>query len=62
MGIPGLMQFIPCNIHVAHNVFKEGLSAYGYQAEELANDLFYCPRQFRCKRDDFAKIQEKDGF
>ena len=22
MGIPGLMQFIPCNIHVAHNAFK----------------------------------------
>ena len=29
MGIPGLMQFIPCNIHVAHNAFKGGLSAYG---------------------------------
>ena len=62
MGIPGLMQFIPFNIHVAHNAFKEGLSAYGSQAEELAIDLFYYFRHFPCRRDDFAKVQEKVGF
>ena len=41
IGIPGLMPFIPCNLHVVHNAFKEGLSAYGSQAEELAIDIFY---------------------
>ena len=61
-GIPGLMQFIPSNIHVAHNAFKEGLCAYGSQPKELAIDLFYCFWQFPCRRDDFAKVQEKVGF
>ena len=40
----------------------EGLSAYGSQAEELAIDIFYCFRHFPCRRDDFAKVQEKVGF
>ena len=62
MGIPGLMQFILCNIHVAHNAFKDSLSAYGSQAEELAIDFFYCFRHFPCRRDDFAKVQENVGF
>ena len=38
------------------------MSAYGSQAEELAIDLFYCFRHFSCRRDDFAKVQEKVGF
>ena len=62
MRFPGLMQFIPCNMHVARNAFKEGLSAYGSQVEELAIDLFYYFRYFPCRRDDFAKAQENVGF
>ena len=61
MGIPELMQCIPCNIHVPHNAFKGGLSAYGSQAEELDIDLFYYFRHFPCRQDGFAKVQEKVG-
>lgn len=59
MGLAGLMPFIPCNMHVAHNAFRKGLSTYGSQAEELSIDLFY---YFPCRRDDFAKVQEEVGF
>ena len=62
MRIPGLMPFIPCNLHVVHNAFKEGLSAYGSKAEELAIDIFYYFRHFPCRQDDFAKVQEEVGF
>ena len=40
-GLPGLMPFIPCNIHVVHNAFRAGLNSYGEASEELAIDLFY---------------------
>ena len=58
----GLMPFIPCYLHVVHNAFKEGLSAYGSQAEELAIDIIYYFRHFPCRQDDFAKVQEEVGF
>ena len=50
MGIPGLMQFIPCNNYTCCTQCIQGLSAYGSRAEELAIDLFYCFRHFPCKR------------
>ena len=58
----GLMPFNPCYLHVVHNAFKEGLSAYGSQAEELAIDIIYYFRPFPCRQDDFAKVQEDVGF
>ena len=56
------MPFIPCYLQVVHNAFKEGLSAYGSQAEELAIDIVYYFRHFPCRQDDFAKVQEEVGF
>ena len=39
--LPGLLQFIPCNIHVVHNAFHAGVNAYGKGCKELAIDVFY---------------------
>ena len=36
-----LVAFIPCNLHVVHSSFWEGLNLYGTQGEELAFDLYY---------------------
>ena len=40
LGFPGLVEFMPCNVHAVHNGFKYGLSKYGQLAEQLAIDLF----------------------
>ena len=40
-GLPELLPFIPCNIHVVHNAFHAGMNAYGEGCDELAIDLFY---------------------
>lgn len=40
-ALPGLLPFIPFNIHVGHNAFLAGLNTYGDGSEELAIDLFY---------------------
>ena len=39
--LPGLMPFIPCNIHVVHSAFRAGINIYREASEELAVDLFY---------------------
>lgn len=62
LGYPGLMQFIPCNLHVIHNSFREGLKVYGETAEEFALDLFYFFKSSPCKREDFRNVQEDLGF
>ncbi|CAM1296488.1 QTRT1 (predicted) [Pycnogonum litorale] len=42
LQLPGLVDFMPCNVHVVHNGFKHALSTtYGQEAEQLALDIFY---------------------
>jgi hypothetical protein len=62
VGFKGLLPFIPCNIHTAHNAFRGGISVYGSKAEEMAIDLFYYFKHFPCRREDFSKCQEEVGF
>lgn len=61
-GCPGLLPFIPCNMHVVHNSFRKGLKVYGQEAEELAIDIFYLFRHSPCKREDFLEVETSLGF
>ena len=61
-GLPGLLPFIPCNMHVVHNSFREGLKVYGQEAEELAIDIFYFFKHSPCKREDFLEVEASLGF
>ncbi|KAG1669721.1 Transmembrane and coiled-coil domains protein 1 [Nymphon striatum] len=55
-GLPGLMLFIPCNIHVAHNAFHAGINVYGEASEELATDLFYWLKSSPCRKNDYINV------
>ena len=61
-GCPGLLQFIPCNLHVVHNSFKKGLKVYGSEAKDLAVDLFFFFKSSPCKREDFKEVESSLGF
>ena len=53
-GFPGLMSFIPCNLHVIHNAFRKGLDIFGAHAESLAIDLFYWFKSSAARREDWS--------
>ena len=55
-GLPGLMPFIPCNIHVVHNAFCAGVNTYGEGCEELAIDLFYWLKSSPSCREDYIHV------
>lgn len=55
-GLPGLLPFIPCNIHVVHNAFCTGVNAYGDASEELAIDLFYWLKSSSSRREDYIHV------
>lgn len=60
-GLPGLMPFIPCTIHVVHNAFRAGINAYGEASEELALDLFYWLKSSPCCREDYGNVLQELG-
>ena len=53
-----IIAFIPCNLHVVHNFFQEGLNLYCTQTEELAFDLNYWFKRSPGKHEDFLELQE----
>ena len=55
-GLPGLLPFIPCNIHVVHNAFRAGVNAYGDASEELAIDRFYWLKSSPSRREDYIHV------
>ena len=55
LGFPGLVEFMPCNVHVVHNGLKHGLSEYGQLAEKLAIDLFYWFKAHPACKEDYFK-------
>ena len=54
--LPGLLQFIPYNIHVVHNAFHAGVNAYGEGCEDLAIDLFYWLKSSPSCREDYIHV------
>ena len=62
LGLSGLLPFVPCNMHVVHNSFREGLKVYGQSSEQLAIDLFYFFKSSPCKREDFLDVEYELGF
>ena len=52
-----LIAFIPCNLHVVHNSFWEGLNLYGTEIEKLAFDLLYWFKRSPCKHEDFLELK-----
>ena len=56
-GLPGLLDFKPCTIHIVHNAFKYGLQTYGQDAEQLTLDIFYWFRAHPCRKEDFFDTQ-----
>ena len=58
LGFPGLVNFMPCNVHVVHNSFKYGLSEYGQLAEQLGIDLFYWFKAHPARKEDYLKMQK----
>ena len=62
LGFPGLVEFMPCNVHVVHNGFKHALSEYGQHAEQLALDLFYWFKAHPARKEDYFKAQTDLGF
>ena len=61
LGFPGLVEFMPCNVHAVHNGLKYGLSEHGQLAEQLAIDLFYWFKAHPAHKDYF-KTQTDLGF
>ena len=55
-GLPGLMPFIPCNIHVVHSAFCAGINIYGEASGELALDLFYWLKSSPSRREDYVHV------
>ena len=55
-GLPGLMPFIPCNIHVVHSAFRAGINIYGEASGELALDLFYWLKSSPSCREDYVHV------
>ena len=39
-GQPGILPFIPCNLHIVHNAFRQGLNVFVEQAEQFVLDIF----------------------
>lgn len=62
LGFPGLVEFMPCNVHFVHNGFKYGLSEYGQLAEQLAIDLFYWFKAHPAHKEDYFKTLTDLGF
>ena len=60
--LKGLVQFMPCNVHVVHNGFKHGLFEYGQFAEQLAFDLFYWFKAHPACKEDYFRAQTDLGF
>ena len=55
----GLVPMVPCNVHIIHDGFRQGLSVYGIDAENLAFDLHAWFKRSPCKREDYLDIQEE---
>lgn len=51
-GLPGLLPFIPCNIHVVHNAFHAGVNTCGDASKEVVTDLFYWLKGSPSRRED----------
>ena len=62
LGLSGLLPFVPCNMHVVHNSFREGLKVYGQSSKQLVIDLFYFFKSSPCKREDFLDVEYELGF
>lgn len=56
-GLPGMLAFIPCNLHVVHNAFRSGLNVFGEDAEQLVLDLFLYLKASACRKEDFLESQ-----
>lgn len=54
---PGILPFIPCNLHIVHNAFRQGLNVFGEQAEQLVLDMFFFLKASPCRKDDFLETQ-----
>ena len=54
-GLHGIFSFIPCNLHIVHNPFRQGLNVFGEQAEQLVLDLFLFLNASPCRKDCFSK-------
>jgi len=55
----GLLPFIHCSLHVAHNAFRYGLKEYGSKVDQLCLDLFYWVKQSPCKQEDFLEVLQE---
>jgi hypothetical protein len=56
-GLHGILPFIPCNLHIVHNAFRQGLNIFGEQAEQLVLDLFFFLKASPCRKEDFFETQ-----
>ena len=55
----GLLPFITCSLHVAHNAFRYGVKEYGSEVDQLCLDLFYWFKQSPRKREDFLEVLQE---
>ena len=56
-GLHGILPFIPCNLHIIHNAFRQGLNVFEEQAEQLVLDLFLFLKASPFRKEDFFKTQ-----
>ena len=61
-GLPGILPFIPRNLHIVHNAFRQSLNVFGEQAEQLVLDLFFFLKASPCCKEDFLETQADLGF
>lgn len=56
-GLHGILLFIPCNLHIVHNPFRQCLNVFGEQAEQLVLDLLLFLKASPCRKEDFFETQ-----
>ena len=61
MGMPHLINYGTCNLHVVQNGFGKALAVYGHEVEDFTIDMFYWFKQSACRREDLASVQEELG-
>ena len=57
-GHPGILPFLPCSLHVAHNAFHKMLTDLPYDIPQLCFDLHAWFKHSPCKIEDYKKMAD----
>ena len=56
--IKGLLPFLSCSLHIAHNGFHKGIVCFGQDAQQLSFDLHWWFKASPCKVEDYKQLSD----